>query len=64
MKPAPSEGPWNQQSLLGHLLARHRGHPEADLLELVSLLTLFLMAAGAMISTLTVLAVGLEHLIL
>ncbi len=63
MKPAPLEGPWDQRSQLGHLLAHHRGHPEADLLELVSLLTLFLMAAGAMISTLTVLAVGLEHLI-
>ena len=63
MKPAPSEGPWNQRSLLGHLLAHHQGHPEADLLDLVSLLTLFLMAAGALLSTLTVLAFGLEHFV-
>jgi len=63
MKPAPSKGPWDRRSVMGHLLAHHRGHPEADLLDLVSLLTLFLMAAGAMISTLTVLAVGLEHFV-
>lgn len=63
MRPAPSDGPWDHRSLLGHLLAHHQGHPEADLLDLVSLVTLFLMAAGAAISTLTVLAVGLEHFV-
>lgn len=63
MKPAPWDDPWDQRSLLGHLLAHHRGHPESDLLDLVGLLTLFLMAAGAAISTLTVLVVGLEHFV-
>jgi hypothetical protein len=63
MKPAPWGDPWDRRTLLGHLLAHHQGRPAADLLDLVSLLALFLMAAGAAISTLAVLAVGLEHLV-
>ena len=63
MKSVPWDDPWDRRTPLGHLLAHHQGHPTADLLDLVGLLTLFLMAAGAAISTLTVLAVGLEHFV-
>jgi hypothetical protein len=55
--------PWRPDGGLGHWLAHHEGRPAADLLDLISFLTLLLMVAGSVVSVLSLVALEMERLL-
>jgi len=52
---------WDRRVPESVRLTHHPGHPADDLLDFVSLLTLVLMVAAAVGSTLSVVVLALEH---
>jgi len=54
---------WDRRAPDSFRLTHHPGHPADDLLDFVSLLTLVLMVAAALGSTLSVVVVALEHFV-